>query len=382
VAPHPLIDYYIEKYTSEEKLEWLQRALSRRDLFRELIYRKVEAYGLPWEINYLPIVESACSPYAVSRSGAVGVWQFMQNSVAPYDLRINEWLDERRDFWKSTDAALQKLQHNYTYLDDWLLAIAAYNCGLTRMRTIVKKTGARDYWQLLDGGHLPRETAHFIPKLLAIIHICSQKTTYNLPVRWERGMDWERIELDRQVDIRIVAQKAGIDASLLTMGNAELHYHITPPPSMRYFMKVPALYSDEIREVLCEKDGQLIRFHIYTVRSGDTMYELAQYYGVSVKMIRQYNPNVHPSRLRIGSTLVIPALLDVEPYRGGSGLDQEIEFSNSYLVRKGDSLWSIARKHDITPELLARKNSLLLDSVIRAGQRLKVPELHKEAWEQ
>ena len=378
-------DYWISHYTKPEKLAWITRSLQRGAVYRRFILEKIEEYDVPRELLYLPVVESAYFPYALSRSGAVGLWQFMRNSIGPYDIAINSWVDERRDFWKATEAALHKLELNYSRLDDWASGIAAYNCGLTRMRRIVEENGTNDYWKLLEIGVLPSETAHFIPKLHAISYICSHKIEYGLPITWERGTEWERIQLDQVVDLRILARETGVSLSLLEQGNTELNYSITPPLTEGYFLKIPAVYTEKITEALKEED-RYVNYHMYTIESGDTLYELGEYYGISPDLLLRYNPGVKAASLRIGSTLIIPLVKEIPMYPGRrsgdrSGGEEQAEYTESYIVREGDTLWSISRRYNTTPEILAAQNSIPLHFPLQIGQKLRVPRLKIIEWE-
>ena len=131
--------------------KWLKTVMERSLPYLAYIEEKIEEYGLPKELVFLPVIESEYSPYAVSRSGATGIWQFMRNSISGYGLSISDWADDRKDFMKSTDAALRKLKDNYTALGDWLLAIAAYNAGLGAVSRAVKTSEGEsiDFWHPL-----------------------------------------------------------------------------------------------------------------------------------------------------------------------------------------------------------------------------------------
>ena len=376
LAEHPRISHYIELYTGEKWALWLEGILKRAFPYRHHIVLTCSTLGLPRELQFLPIVESAYNIKAVSRSGAAGLWQFMLNSIAPYDIQINEWLDERRDFWKSTEAALKKLEYNYTILDDWLLALAAYNCGLGRMTRLIKSTGIDDFWKLSEGEYLPYETAEYIPKFLALSIICSYPGRYGLSVTWDTPIVWDRLALSQAVDLSLLAEKSEIPLSLLKQGNAELKYSVTPPGDANYFLKVPAEYSDVLKETLENTKLKLMRFYVYSIKSGDTLYDLSNHYGVSVPMIQNYNPRIKPRSLRIGQRIVIPSLKDVPPYQGkakGTSSDQLLTFSDTYTVKKGDTLWGIALRYSISPEDLAERNMLTLETTIHSGLVLKVP---------
>lgn len=385
IKMNKLIKRYMDIYTSPSGIEWLRLVLRRAEPFRNYIASRIQHYHMPPELLYLPIVESTYSPYAVSGSGAAGLWQFMTNSVYPYGLQINEWMDERFDFWKSTDASLEKLKYNYEQLGDWLLALAAYNVGLNYVQSVVRRTGIRNVWELGAKGYLPYETMVYIPKFLAIAAVCSYAGRYGLPVSWQTSTHWTRIKLNQAVDLRILAREAGVNESLLLEGNAELRYYITPPGDSNYYLKVPQRDSKVIEQVLKRQKFHLMRFYVYTVKSGDTLYDLSLYYGVPVSMILQYNPHASSRYLQIGERLVIPGLKNVPPYTQAAAArlrpqgpkitlhDPTGRFTGLYTVRPGDTLWGISKRFGITPAELAKVNGITESTIIHDGTVLHVP---------
>ncbi|MBN2051353.1 MAG: transglycosylase SLT domain-containing protein [Spirochaetales bacterium] len=378
-----LLSAWLLKLQEDAYLAWIEQALRRGQPYRSFIRATVREYGLPPEIEFLPVLESEFKSYAVSSSGATGLWQFMTNSIRPYNIRLNEWSDERRDFWKATHGALAKLRDNYNELGDWLLALAAYNCGINRMKSALERAQTRDFWELAEGGYLPRETVQYIPKFLAVCHLAGYAGRYGIPLDWTPGVRWERIPLDQAVDLSLLAAEAGVPKDILLAGNAELRYGITPPGDSAYFLKVPAEYSDAIKETLARQDIKLMKFYLHTIRTGDTYYALAKHYGVSVAMIERYNPKLDPLFLRVGATVVVPALIETGPYIGESPAESFSggAFQGVYTVQPGDSLWSISRRYNISPEALAMNNNIGLNGTLYAGTIIQVPGLEdlKEA---
>lgn len=366
------VDKKRAEYLSPGGRAWIAAVMKRSRPYRSFIMERIAYYGLPYELVYLPVIESEYSPAVVSRSGAAGMWQFMRNSIGG-GMRIDDWRDDRRDFMKSTEAALKKLKYNYDHYGDWNLAIGAYNCGNGAMDKAIKKGQSRDFWVLAEKGVLKKETKAYVPKFLAIASIARYGGRYGLEADWEEPVSWEKVELDRSVDLSMVAEKAGIELDLLRRGNAELRYNVTPPGKSGYALKVPSGDAEALRRILADKELKLLKYHIYAVKSGDTLSALSRHYGVSVEMILQANPGTKANALRIGAKLVIPALKDVSPYEGRKLVDPGTPFGGAYVVQKGDSLWSISLKYGIQPELLAERNGLSLSAIIREGQSLKVP---------
>lgn len=367
-----LVAKYLAQYSSPEGRKWLQAVMRRGAPYLPYIRGRIAERGLPPELAYLPVVESAFLPTAVSRSGAVGLWQFMKNSVTPATMKIDDWADERRDFWKSTDGALKKLEENYRYFKDWPLALAAYNAGLGAVSRAMKGAGGADYWELSERGKLKTETRHYVPKFIAISAILSDSRAYGLDLGWPEDPRWTRVPVGKTVDLSLLAEKSGVPLKTLQEGNGELRYGVTPPGS-GYFLKVPAAYERAVAETLARKDLQLIRYYFHVVRSGDTLSALSRHYGVSVDMIERSNPGLQARYLKLGAKILVPALKDVGPYQREKAGGASIAFNGTHLVKKGETLWSLALAYDVDPELLAEANGLELSSVLREGRTLKTP---------
>ena len=365
-------DHYFDLFLSEEYREWLEGIYMRSRTYITFIQKTAEEHQIPYEIAYLPAVESAFRSRAVSPSGAVGLWQFMKNSIDPWNIEIDQWRDDRRDFVKSTRGAVQKLKYNHSVLGDWYLALAAYNCGLGRVQRTIASSGIGDFWELSAKGLLPGETVEYVPRFLAAAHILSYPGRYGLSPDWEEPIIWEIIPLDQAVDLKILAEKSETPLNLLVDANSELRYGITPPGSSNYELKVPAEYSDSIKEVLENSGERLIRFYIHPIASGDTFYALSRHFGIPVDMIMEYNPGVDPTGLRIGQKIVVPAFRETGPYRSET-VSAAVNYDGVYTVAPGDSLWSISRSYGITPEELAENNGLDLNGVLKSGARIQVP---------
>jgi membrane-bound lytic murein transglycosylase D len=308
ISTHPLLSTCLNEFSQPREREWIRVSLDRGWIYRDFIISKIRSYGLPEELSFLPLIESEYRVEAVSPSGATGLWQFMTNSIYPFDIRINEWLDERKDFWKSTEGSLRKLKYNYENLGDWLLAIAAYNCGLGCVQRAIRRTGIEDFWELAEGNHLPAQTIRYVPKFLAVSHIASYRGRYGLGLTWDQPFKWSRISPKLPVDLRILAGKSEIPYRILVESNAELQHAITPPGDDSYFLKVPAEYSDVLERTLRDLGGDLINVSVHTITKGDTVFALSRHFNIPVALILQYNPGIKVNLLQIGQKLLIPAV--------------------------------------------------------------------------
>lgn len=372
VSPkYPLIEKFRNRYLNEDGLRYLEAIMKRSGPYRNFIIEELRRENLPPELLFLPVIESGFSPKAVSKSGAVGIWQFMRNSIGGYDIHIDEWIDERRDPWKTSTAAVKKLKWNYNYYNDWYLALAAYNCGVGALDKAIKKAGSRNYWYLVEKKFLKTETALYVAKFLAIAEILMNSEKYGID--WGDALDYEATEIipiKRSIDVILLAEKVKADTDIFSALNPSLKFNITPP-NLKYNLRIPLEYKEAVQDLL-EKNTLLIKYYSYKIRSGDTLYSLAKHYGVSIKSIMNYNPGIKASALRIGQVLKIPALKTVNSYRRKND-DQNVEFKGIYVIKQGDTLWSIALKYNVQVETLAEKNGIEVNSVLSLGQKLKVP---------
>jgi membrane-bound lytic murein transglycosylase D len=366
-------------YLSPGGKKWLEAVMGRAKPFLPYIEERIRFYGLPDELAFLPVIESEFSPKNVSKSGAAGLWQFMRNSISGYGMRIDDWVDERRDFMKSTDGALRKLADNFASFGDWNLALAAYNCGDGALRRAIAKAKqggaeAPDFWELRERGLLKPETAGYVPKFLAVASILRYPGRNGLAQGWEEPPQWEAVAPGRPVDLALLSEQSGVPLAVLREANTELRYGVTPPSPL-YALKVPAAAAAAVRAVVEDPSLKLVRYYLHTVRSGDTVSGLARRYGTPIPAILDSNPGMKADRIRLGQVIVVPALKDAPPPESEAAAGEAPDFAASYVVLKGDTLWSISLRYEVQPELLAERNGLTLSSVIREGKTLRVPIL-------
>lgn len=235
-----------EKYQTTQ-YKWLFGILDNAEPYRIYVRNEIEKRGLPPILEYLPVVESNYIPTAKSKSGATGMWQFMLNSVKPF-LQCDDYVDERLDPWKSTQAALSKLKENYDMFGDWLLAITAYNCGAGAMQRAVKKAGSRDFWYLSENGFLSAQAAGYVPKLLAVADAVENAGYYGIPFPSARDSagktidmragEFDYITVKKSVSIRALARELRIDEDELIRLNLALVQGCTPPHK-EYEIRLP-----------------------------------------------------------------------------------------------------------------------------------------------
>lgn len=232
---------YIEVYTTDFGKKQLAEILDRGEAYRLYVRQEVKKRNLPPALEYLPVVESQYNPLAVSKSGARGLWQFMDNSIQGL-LKKDEYIDERYDPWKSTDAALKKLEENYAQFGDWALAIAAYNCGAGTMKRILAGCEKKDFWYIAEKGLLRDQSVQYVPKLLAICLLATEGEKYGIflpqTTSSTRFADFDFIETREKISLDVLSSELRMDFLILRKLNPALIQGCTPP-AQTYSLRLP-----------------------------------------------------------------------------------------------------------------------------------------------
>ena len=220
-------------------------------------------------------------------------------------------MDERRDPWLSTRAAIQKLKENYSYFQDWHLALAAYNAGLGGISRLMQSYKTNNYWDLAKKGALSTETKHYVPKFLAIAEILENHEYYGLnfpspEVTEHKSLDFVEIPIKKAVSLQILAEKIEVSEKELIYYNPSLYYGISPMDTS-YRLRVSQDSAEKTLALLNDESLPLIQYSMYKIKSGDTLYALALHYGVSVDSIQKLN-SLKTSKIIIGQNLLIPSI--------------------------------------------------------------------------
>lgn len=231
------IAYFIKYFTTEKK-EVVERWFKRCGPFLPYFRIIFKEEGLPEDLIYLALVESGCNSFAVSPAKALGIWQFIESTAKNYGLKIDFWIDERRDFIKSTYAAARYLKKLYEIFGDWRLAVASYNAGEGRVSRALKAKNFVDYWRLMMSGAIPYETFAYLPQWLAISAIAKNPQKYGFEPIKEDPWDYIEVEVPGGIDLRALALAAEVNWDTFRMLNAELRREFTPP-NRTYLLKIP-----------------------------------------------------------------------------------------------------------------------------------------------
>ncbi|MGH8149593.1 MAG: LysM peptidoglycan-binding domain-containing protein [Steroidobacteraceae bacterium] len=376
----PRIDKQLQWFIDNP--DWVQRAFNRSELYMYQIVSQVEARGMPLELALLPVIESAYQPYAYSRARAVGLWQFMPGTATRFGLKQNWWYDGRRNVIESTRAALDYLQslHN-EFNGDWLLAIAAYDCGDAAVADAVRYNERHgrptDFWHL----RLPAETLAYVPKLLAMKRLVASPETYGLSFSPIPNKPYfTRVSTRGQIDLRVAAEIAGVSPDVIYELNPAFHRWATDP-SGPFYLLVPTGAAATFRSnILQLTPDERLRVNHYTVRRDDTLARIARRFHTRPVMLRELN-GLGNHRLVVGADLEVPSDVDVHALprqvliaaaRVDARYRSVLRPRMRVVVHRGDSLWAIARRHHMNVHTLALLNGLRLNDTLHLGERLRL----------
>ncbi len=264
---------------------------------------------LPEDLKLLPLLESGFNPRAVSKSNAVGLWQFLSNTSKHLGLRINRWVDERRDIEKSTQAAVRHLSNLYRKFNSWPLALAAYNGGGGYVERALKKTGATNIWELMDSGELREETSQYLPKFIALTVIYKNMRLFGISeeIPHDENAVPGTYLLDYPVKLRHISRFAGITERRIRELNPQLRLDMTPPFMRNYSIRVPAPAAERLEKNRKNLKRYGIRgLKIYRVKRGDCLTDIARRFKKRTKHLIQFNLIRNPHLLKPGQLIYIP----------------------------------------------------------------------------
>jgi membrane-bound lytic murein transglycosylase D len=366
--------------------EFLSDGLSRGAQYLPMIQKVFRAEGLPLDLAYVPLIESAFKPTAVSRAKARGVWQFMRGTALENGLAADWYIDERADPEKATLAAARYLKTLYGMFDDWHLAMASYNGGPGRVQRAIKRSRKDDFWALTaTTRYLPRETRDYVPMILAAIIIAKNPTQYGFDVVPATPAPTETVALPAAVDLRRVAEWAGVAVDDIQRLNPEFRRWTTPIREGSYPVRVPAGTAARVEDGLrAAAPAQLNALQWHTVKAGESLATIARKLRVSRTDLAEANYLRTTARVRPGQRLVVPrmptaALLARAAAADGPAPVPEVATAAAaddlpavvYRVRAGDTLYAIARRHGTTVDQLKALNNLK-SSALSIGARLVV----------
>ncbi|MDX1443509.1 MAG: LysM peptidoglycan-binding domain-containing protein, partial [Gammaproteobacteria bacterium] len=376
---NPRIDAQLDWYARHQG--YLDRVATRATPYLYFIVEEIDRRGIPMEIALLPIVESAFDPFAYSHGRAAGLWQFIPGTGKRFDMKQNWWYDGRRDVYAATMGALDYLEYLHRHFDgNWLHAVAAYNSGEGNVGRAIRYNERRDrptdFWNL----RLPRETAAYVPKLLALQKLVANPERYGVtlqPIANEPVL--ARVDVGRQVDLALVAQLAGMETEEIYLLNPGFNRWATDPDGPHELF-VPLDRVEQLEQGLAELGpGDTIQWRRHYIRPGENLGSIANRYDTTVELLREVN-SIRGNVIRAGDTLTVPVAmksLDRYSLTADNRLESKQNVARAkhkieHRVASGESFWSISHKYEVGIRELAKWNGMAPRDPLRAGQTLVV----------
>ena len=360
-------------------------AYQRSGIYRSAILKELKKAGIPEEFLWLPLVESFFKINAYSRARALGLWQFIPSTGYKFGLTRDEWVDERMDVQESTKAAIAYLKELHSMFGDWLTVLAAYNCGEGRVLRVISRQHINymdGFWDLYR--QLPNETARYVPRFLATLHIVKNPQKYGFDdlSNIEKPIAFETVKVNKMMKLKDIAEKIEVSEDVLNLLNSELRYKITP--DHEYNLKLPGICLDKFNSVVNDipqaEKPQFVSarpdFIKHKVKRGETIYSIARKYDVPVSRIVSCNRLGSKRKLVLGRRITIPVTRERNYAEGKShqkNYRKEIASSRRYKVKKGETLSMISRRFSIPLVELKEMNNLKTGK-ITAGQMLKLSQ--------
>jgi membrane-bound lytic murein transglycosylase D len=374
---------------------FFERSYERSGYYLPLMKQQLRQAGLPEELAWLPLVESGFQVHVLSKARALGPWQFIPSTGYKYGLNRDLFIDERMSVEKSTQAAIAYLTDLHGLFGDWLTALAAYNCGEGRVLKVISRQQINyldHFWDLYR--QLPNETARYVPRFLATLHIVKNPKKYgmNLPEPYAKPIAYETVKTQKSMKLFDIACQIGISTDTLVMLNPELRHQMTP--DRPYELKIPqgmgqqyALVADQIKESRPpapperERKTRVVK---YKVKSGDTVASISKKFGTSSKSLLSANGLKSEAQVTEGKILKIPVKQQEKGTQVASGKKGKSKKTAAaeptvikYTVKKGDTLTQIAKRYSTTTAEIMKLNHLQ-GGQLKSGQVLKIKNPNAE----
>ncbi len=396
VAVNPEVEKWVAYFTGPGR-SYYERWLGRSTRFRPMMYRELDKAGLPRDLVYLSMIESGYNAYAWSSASASGLWQFISSTGRAYDLRVDYWVDDRRDPEDSLGAAIAFLGELHRSFGKWELAWASYNGGPGRVKRAVAGAGSEDFWVLARGAWLHTETDNYVPKIMAAAIIGKHPERYGFTdIVYQDELVYETRPVEGNVPLDVIAKASGVAVEELQILNPALKRFVTPPEG--YELRLPVGAGDRTVAALASMPAELkvVVTTRYKVRSGDTLSKIANKYGVTVSELMSANGLKSANRIEVGVMLEVPGQAGKEmaaprPVEVAS-LPMAVRSDTSsasvsrpttksapaakatrHTVRSGDTLSELADRYGLSVGQLKSYNGLST-STIQVGQSLRLTQ--------
>ncbi|MBK5276211.1 MAG: transglycosylase SLT domain-containing protein [Desulfuromonadales bacterium] len=378
LALNSKVEYFLYYFQTSGKASfsrWLSRSSRYIPMMKEILKRE----GMPEDLVFVAMIESGFQMNAQSWANAVGPWQFMSETGRRYALRIDQWVDERKDPVKATTAAALYLKElNGMFNGDWYLAAAGYNAGENKILRAINMYNTSDFWEISRGSYLKRETKEYVPKLLAAAIIAKDPARYGFSdIAYLPAIEFETVKIPSRTDLELVAKLCGTTYETIRELNPDLRHWCTPPNYPGYELKLPKgtkqQFEFEFAKIPVDKRfTEKILYTNYQARKKDSLKSVARRFGTSPEALTELNGLSKTSRLA-GRKLVVPIRQTVDFGHEGRSVHASVKkgsFAKYYTVKKGDTLDELAKRFNISTRLLSAWNNLKNKVALKPGRRI------------
>lgn len=378
VVINPQVEFYLDLFQNRQK-KYFKRWLERSTKYLPAIRHELRVAGLPQDLAYLAMIESGYNPSAYSHAHAAGLWQFIRGTGRNYGLRIDSWVDERREPEKATKAATAYLAALYERFGDWQLAVAGYNAGEGKIERAIKKYNSRDFWELARHNYLRLETKRYVPKLIAAIIIARNPEQYGFTnINYQQPVAYDMIKVPARTDLHAIAKLSSTPVKAIRKLNNELRKSQTPPGSKSYLLKIPVGSHDLIAANLSKlRPVVSTGYKTHIVRKGESISRISKRYRISMTTLLKAN-NLHSSKLKIGQRLRVPykstsyALSGRKKKAGKHAKAPVTGRKTIHSLRKGETLAKVGKRYNVPVDFIVQWNNIPDVRRIRAGHKLTI----------
>jgi len=385
-------------YLARKRRSTVEKWLKRAETYLPYTMKIFQERGLPRDLAFLPFIESGFNPKAYSRAGAAGLWQFMPYTGRKFGLRSDWWIDERYDAYKATHAAADYLSMLHSMFDDWTLALASYNCGEGKISKGVQATGSKDFFGISHKNHtlnkkarLRTETLDYVPRFIAMVKIANNLKLLGFKsINMNNAPELEKVRVKPGTDLKALARSCGMSWNSFYAHNQAFRRYASPPDTHSQIY-IPSVKVAAAKEFLKKPAATpYAGYHVHIVKKGDSWSRIGHNYGVPVSVLKKVNRQ-KSNLLKLGQKVMVPKgrsssklastssrktksarTADAKSKDLTNAKTRTVNKSN-YKVKRGDTLYSLARQNDISVKTLLKANGLKSPKALKAGQNIVIP---------
>ena len=389
LALNSKVEYFLYYFQTSGKAsfsKWLSRSSRYIPMMKEILKRE----GMPEDLVYVAMIESGFQMHARSWANAVGPWQFISDTGRRYSLRIDQWIDERKDPVKATTAAALYLKELYgLFKGDWYLATAGYNAGENKILRAISMYNTSDFWEISQGSYLKRETKEYVPKLLAAAIIAKDPARYGFTdIAYLTPIEYDTVTIPSRTNLDLAAKLSGTTYESIKELNPDLRHWCTPPNYPDYLLKIPKgskqLFEAEYAKVPeDQRFTERVLYSRYQARKKDSLKSVARRFGTSPATLAELNGLTAKSRIA-GKSLLVPVKQTVDFSHEGRTVKSAAakgSYSKYYIVKHGDTIHSLAKRFNVSTKLLSAWNNLKIKVALKPGRRIIIAKFTEKNGE-